>query len=464
MSKKPRDERARTNRYHQRTSIHEKNRFGTLPLDKLVAPTVGIFDEPTRCYQINHEWAAIIMGLVSLLTEIRMWQGATDEGFPAIREVQKFLLGGNCGVIDCDELEDCLETSPIIDAIVIVNYSAQLGNTQAHFDELTALYDGTAQSVGSEIPLTAPNLNSLHDNALCRTLELIVGAYVGGKGVQFTLQSGMQQWWQRIIRNMRIAFPIVPDYLWHLLGDELFGCTFGVQTALAALIDDAAALEVSCCLYDDLRGVSMTEAAFNAAIATCAGSLTGNAQIIACMMDGDNSQEHYLAFLEVYNNVLVRQNSGEDFVCNCAPDGWFWLDVDWDWEEPDHSGDRQSPIFSHTNPSNGELFSITARFQSIPSGKSGIRTANTGLSDSLVPSPNPLRVGSGLWMWENDFAGVADGRDAVGWPAAQFKDVNWGSALRQPDETFSFRWAHSVDLGHSRAAKVSRVRLLYKEV
>ncbi len=39
--------------------------------------------------------------------------------------------------------------------LVAVSFATQEAATQAHLDELTTLYDGTPQSVGSEIPVTA---------------------------------------------------------------------------------------------------------------------------------------------------------------------------------------------------------------------------------------------------------------------------------------------------------------------
>lgn len=463
MSKEPRQRKPKTSRYQQRTWHHEKNRFGTLPYDKLVAPSVGIFDAPTRCYQINHEWASIIMGLVSLLTETRMWQGATDEGFPAIREVQKFLDGGTCGMVDCTEIEDCLNTSAIISAVVAVTYATQEAATQAHIDELAAAYDSTPQSVGSEIPLTAPDQDSLHDNALCRTLELLVSVYANGKGISLDLLNDFGEGYQNMIAATRNLFGYAPEWLLHLLGSELGACAPDVAAAMTALADKSAQLEYACCLYDELRSGVISEAGWNSALTACEGSLTGNAGTIACLMDFDNDQSHALAFFEVYSVLLERQAAGADFVCNCEPDGWFWLDVDWDWEEPTHSGNRSSPDFSHTNPSNGELISVTARFQSDNPGKTGLRAASTGLGDTLVVV-TPLKVGQGLRLWENRFVGVFEGADAVGWPAAQRKHTIMSTARRQPGVTFSFKWSDNPDLGHSASTKVSRVRLLYKIV
>lgn len=88
----------------------EKKRALDLYTARLIPPDVGIFDEPTRCYQINKEWAKIVMGLVSWLTEIAPWRDATDESYPAIDEISKFLVGDNCMEFELRQspTDDCL--------------------------------------------------------------------------------------------------------------------------------------------------------------------------------------------------------------------------------------------------------------------------------------------------------------------------------------------------------------------
>lgn len=428
------------------------------------APVIGIFDEPTRCYRVNEQWAAHIAGAVSLLTEQQAWVGANDEQHSAIQAILQFLRGTVCGVLDCADVEACLQLSDLLRAIQFINYDGQLANTEDHQAVLVFLYDGTPQSIGASIPTTAPNLNSLHDNALCSVLNNIIRVYSFSKGASLVLLSGFGTWYQNTILAMRDIAGFVPNYFWYLLGDELYGCAADVTAATAALGDTDAIEEFACCLRDELKSVAMSQAVFDAAIATCVASLSGNAGIIACLFDGDNSLEHYLSFLEAYNFVLERQIAGEDFVCECVPDGWFWLDVDWDWSVAAHSGSAFSPIFSHTNPSNGELFSITARHTAIAEpAKSRIRLNDTGLPDTLVSAP-VVGKRPHLLLWEDAVLGVMDGADAVGWPSAQRTDQGMSGALRQPGETFSFQWTHEVDLGGSTDGHVCRVRLLYKIV
>lgn len=97
----------------------EKKRLIDWYTAKLNPPSVGIFDEPTRCYTINKEWAKLVMGLVSWLTELASWDEATEDDYYAITEISKFLVGNNCGMtLDCGELNDCLEQSDVITNII----------------------------------------------------------------------------------------------------------------------------------------------------------------------------------------------------------------------------------------------------------------------------------------------------------------------------------------------------------
>lgn len=446
-----------------RTPLEEKKQRILLAFDRFTPPAVGVQDTPNRCYRLNNRWAKIIMGFVSLLTETRGWDGAIYDDHPGIIGVSQFLVGEECGLIDCNEVETCLTTSIIINAINISLYSFSFNSTQAHLDDLTAAYDGTAQSIGPSIPTTAPELDSFHNNALCAVIGYSIGAYAATKAAGISLKNGLTVSWQEAVNFMGRIFPILPDWLLYLLGDELYGCVADFGEALTVLTSNTAKAELACCLYDELRGVVMTEAVWNAAIATCASTLTGNAGDLACLFDGDNNQPHYLSFLEQYNNVLERQTAGDDFACLCAPDGWFWVDVDFLWKTPVHSGNLTSPLITVTNPVNGELFSMTYRYQAFAPGDIRATPKGSGLSDTWLTS-TPLFRGGNLWMCENEFAGVAEGRDAVGWPSGDFFDINTNNAMEQPGITWTLEFKDGVSLGHTAFGVLSNVRLLYKEV
>lgn len=427
------------------------------------APAAGIFDEPTRCYVVNEEWAAHIAGAVSTLTEVAAWIGADDERHLAIQSVLEFLKGTVCDVKNCPDVEDCLGLSNIIANLTAVSYGGQFANTQEFFDQLNADYDGTAQSIGPSIPTTVPQTDSLFNNALCYILERIFDVYAGAKGIQFSLLDNYQVAYQNMIQAMRDIVPIVPDFLWYLIGDEIYGCAADVASVLAALADPAAKLEFACCFYEEMRTVFISRANYDAAAAFCAANLTGNAQIIACLFEGDNDLDHYLSFLWAFDSVLVRQNDGEDFACLCVPDGWFWVVVEWDWFEPNHSGTRLSPVFTHTNPSDAKLYSITARYTTDSPADGKITVTDTFLPDALVIGA-PLAVSEGYWLWEKSFVGIFEGADAISWPASRRKHTGMREIRRDADETFTFQWKHEAALGHTASCYVRNVRLLYKEL
>jgi hypothetical protein len=105
----------------------ERQRTVDLSDFKLELPVVGIFDEPRRCYPINKEWAKIVTGAVSLLLEIAVWPDAEHEGYQGINQILEFLKGEDC--MNCDDIEDCLETST-----TITNINNTINNNNVSID------------------------------------------------------------------------------------------------------------------------------------------------------------------------------------------------------------------------------------------------------------------------------------------------------------------------------------------
>jgi hypothetical protein len=88
----------------------ERQRTVDLSDFKLELPTVGIFDEPRRCYTVNKQWAKIVTGAVSLLLEIAVWPDAEHEGYSGINQILEFLKGEDCmgyGDIVDIRINDC---------------------------------------------------------------------------------------------------------------------------------------------------------------------------------------------------------------------------------------------------------------------------------------------------------------------------------------------------------------------
>lgn len=87
-------------------SARKKKVYELTVIDRPI-PEVGIFDEPTRCYKINHEWARIVIGFTAILAQPELWQEADNELYTPIQEIMKFLVGEDC--MDCEQLLACLE-------------------------------------------------------------------------------------------------------------------------------------------------------------------------------------------------------------------------------------------------------------------------------------------------------------------------------------------------------------------
>lgn len=64
-------------------------------------PSVGIFDEPTRCVRVNAEWWSHVSGVIALLSDPDAWTGTDEEKKIAEHQIN-LLLGetDNCGVED----------------------------------------------------------------------------------------------------------------------------------------------------------------------------------------------------------------------------------------------------------------------------------------------------------------------------------------------------------------------------
>jgi len=109
----------RQNYFSDRVNViqDERERIVVLSEFNLELPIVGVFDEPLRYYKVNEEWAKIITGAVDLLTEVAVWKDAENEGYTGIRSILEFLKGEIIVPFDCDDVEACLASSVIINAL-----------------------------------------------------------------------------------------------------------------------------------------------------------------------------------------------------------------------------------------------------------------------------------------------------------------------------------------------------------
>lgn len=109
---------SKSNVDRQAIPLDEKQRILDLTSFKFTPPETGIYDEPTRCYKANVEWAKIIEGFLDWLADVAAWKDAENDNYVAIQALLQFLEGTDCDMpLDCEEVEACLQTSPTIGGI-----------------------------------------------------------------------------------------------------------------------------------------------------------------------------------------------------------------------------------------------------------------------------------------------------------------------------------------------------------
>jgi len=293
----------------------EKKRVIDLYDLNIVPPDVGIFDAPTRCYELNKQWAKIIMGAVSAqLTSVAAWRDAQHEGYSGIQSVMEFLRGSDCP--ECT-IEQLLEDPVFFEQYQEVVFGDIFTGTNSHNIDLNDLYDGTPQSVGPLIPTAAPNARQ--DSALCFAINSFVHLYSSYKVCIIQSKNFLQIAWTELQSAIHTTYGIIEagdTALFNFLPD-VYGCFVSDAAAITALSDSAAIEEVVCSLFDYLDTLIMSQTNFDAAIANAVATLVGAAQDIACIMSNDNNLDVYLNFLEIYNLALERQLNGDDLPCPC---------------------------------------------------------------------------------------------------------------------------------------------------
>ena len=352
----------------------EKKRALDLYTMKLVPPeTVLIFDEPTRCYRINKEWAAYVMGMVSWLAEIAPWRDAQDESYFAIEEIQKFLVGVECMAFGLRQspVDSCImqqtldgvtwtdvfdfsQCATIQDKSYQISIQNQVANAQETFIDIynnyTANYTGLPSSVYPALAAPVGDDSALKA-ALCNAIwELIKTAC--NAAVSFYNESidSLQSEANFLLAigafalaavALAGALPTAGASLVALAGAApLIAAGFGLGAGLANYLadfyqqhtvdqfqDTEAMEEVACYLVDELAAGDVSLADVQAALS--GHSLTGNAAVIAdslsIMLANDGL---YAAFLEKWNNNKQYADAGIDLYCPCATEYKVWV---WDF-------------------------------------------------------------------------------------------------------------------------------------
>jgi len=142
--------------------------------ERMPAPVVGIFDEPTTCVIVNQEWASYIIARLMVLSEEISWSGDDTERRFAADQIKEFLTAiaseGNCMFLkDVQIVSNLLqktfdgETWIDVGAVGISDINISTG---AAGSSATSSMDGTTLNitiprgdVGAEFAVDEPVLN-----------------------------------------------------------------------------------------------------------------------------------------------------------------------------------------------------------------------------------------------------------------------------------------------------------------
>jgi len=135
-------------------------------------PDTGIYDEPVRYFKANLKWTPVIFGLLTWAEDLAFWPDAINDLYVGIQQILIFEEGitlPDPPEIDCGDVEDCLESSTIINNIFnqieIINNQIEIINENA--DEL----EETVEAGGN--PLPDPPTMADASNDLCRGAHFI---------------------------------------------------------------------------------------------------------------------------------------------------------------------------------------------------------------------------------------------------------------------------------------------------
>lgn len=354
----------------------EKKRALDLYDMRLVPPEdVLIFDEPTRCYRINKQWAAYVMGMVSWLAEIAPWRDADDESYFAIEEIQKFLVGVECmafglrqkptdncilqQTLDGTTWTDVFDFSlcaTIQDKSYQISIQNQVTNVQETFIDIYNNYSSNYAGLPSDVyPALAPPAVGTDDSALkaalCNAIWELIRTACNAAVSYYTESINASQGEANFLIGVAAfaltavalaaalpsagaslvalgaAAPLIAAGMGLGAGLVNYLVDFWQQHTIDQFRDTEAMEEVACYLVDELAAGDKSLAEMQAALAS--HGLTGNAGVIAdalsIMFQNDGL---YAAFLEKWNNNKQYADAGIDLYCPCASGFKVWT---WDF-------------------------------------------------------------------------------------------------------------------------------------
>lgn len=292
-------------------------------------PTVAIFDPPTRCYQVNEEWAKHIMGAVTGLQAWKAWTGEEDELNAAVQSIMEFMVGEVCSMF-------LLRQSPTKHCLLEQSIDGGVIWTPA-FDFSLCMAGGSDASIAIYIDIAITNINTLNvlyvdagfditvmypnveydsgpqdadrNTALCYSLEALTEGIYNAAEAVINQQISRNNFLSQIVSGLTGGFWASDGSLIAALSQSVVDAIFGtdaLQAASDALANTNARRAVVCCLYDNLFDNTATFALWQLAGIGCDFTPASDEQLLLDVL------APILAGLDAYLSWVTLLSNGVD--------------------------------------------------------------------------------------------------------------------------------------------------------
>lgn len=223
-------------------------------------------------------------------------------------------------MIDCEYINDCIETNPDIVSLEQITVVIMTQGTEEFLQELEDMYVDSPTDINPLIPTVAPD--AAERNALCHAICAWLRLYCEAKKTAIRQSSFLSQSWNALQNAIVDAYGLLNNVVGFIVPDGLFSCFVSNAEALTALSDTALIDDLICCLYDELDGITLLQGSLAGALAACSGN------DLVCLLQNDMSLQHELNFFYIYGRTLERQNAGTIFDCPCEDFGQMYIEYD----------------------------------------------------------------------------------------------------------------------------------------
>lgn len=351
-----------------RKGVYELGKVARIP------PTVGIFDNPTRCFVVNVEWWSHIAGMVHLLADVVSWKDADDESYFAITEILKFMQGVECmdfalrqsptdscimqqtldGGTTWTDIFDFSECVTIQDKSITVTIQNQITTYQPTFQEIynnfVANYAGTPESVYPDLAPTGVDdaaLNAAYCNAVyelvkkaCESAVAFYNDVISGAQQDINFGLGVAAFVVTAIA-LAGAIPTAGASLSALAAAApLYAAAIGLSNYAVnelsnvlrnhnkeMFLDEAAQIDVTCYIIASCPPADNSLACMQNAADGITGDPNGQA-ILDFLKVLLSHESTYAAFLEKWNNNKQYADVGIEMDCPCET----WDYTLWEWD------------------------------------------------------------------------------------------------------------------------------------